>query len=174
MTEESPSSSTEVHWVTQWSLVKSTRVNAGTRAHYKPHASQRNQEKLQAKMHWLSWQQGWLSLGLSEKVPSVCSLLCWLTAVSRLISTATHLHHLQLSRFFSTSCKSGLKLMAADEERSVTRGWLRCKKNHVIAVSLKHTASYHASLHTLLHWWYQKNTCHIIVLKVSAEYRHTL
>lgn len=66
----------------EWSLVKSTRVNAGTRAHYKPHASQQNQDKLQAKMHWLSWQQGWLSLSLSEKVPSVRSLLCWLTVVS--------------------------------------------------------------------------------------------
>lgn len=67
---ESPSS-TAAHWVTQWSLVKSTSVNAGTRAHCKPRASQQNQDKLQAEMHWISWQEGWLSLGSSEKMPSV-------------------------------------------------------------------------------------------------------
>lgn len=95
---ESSSSSTEVHWVTQRSLPKSTRVNTGTRARYKPHTSQQNQDKSQAEMHRLSWQEGWLSLGLSEKMPSARSLLCWVTVVSCTISTTIHLH-LQLSRF---------------------------------------------------------------------------
>lgn len=163
-----PSSATEVHWVTQWSLVKSAKVNADTGAHYKPHASQQNQDKLQAEIHWLSWQQGWLSLGLS-KMPSACSLLCWLTLVSCPISTAIQSSTTQL--LFLYKLQIWAQLMAAVEERSVTRRWLKCKKNRVIAASLKHMTSYHASLPTLLHWYHQENTCHIIVLKVSAEYR---
>lgn len=99
------------------------------------------------------------SASACQKRCPVCAHCCadWQWSLF-LISTATHLHQLQLSRFFCTSCKSGLSLWL-QSKRSVT-------KKKVAEMQEKPCHCYFSETHDVIPCF----TSHTITLIKSEKY----